>query len=80
MSVGLTGLERAFSKAFEGSIAVLTPYKAQLGLLRSMAGQRLRKSSLAHIDFATVDGFQVTSSSTTFTDSSSYAGNNECCR
>ena len=55
----LTGLESAFPKAFEGSVAVLTPYKAQLGLLRSMASQCLRKRSLAHIDFATVDGFQV---------------------
>ena len=43
----------------EGSVAVLTPYKAQLGLLKSMAASKLAKRCLGHIEFATVDGFQV---------------------
>ena len=42
------------------SVAVLTPYRAQLALLKStFAGQHL-KTALAHVEFATVDGFQVT--------------------
>ena len=53
------GLADAYPKALEGSVAVLTPYKAQLGLLRSVVGSTLSKRSLKHIEFATVDGFQV---------------------
>lgn len=41
------------------SVAVLTPYKAQLMLLKSVFAGQHSKSALANVDFATVDGFQV---------------------
>ena len=45
------------------SVAVLTPYKAQLVLLKSAFAGQHSKSALANVDFATVDGFQVTAES-----------------
>lgn len=52
------GLMREFGHEV-ASVAVLTPYKAQLALLKStFAGQHL-KTALANVEFATVDGFQV---------------------
>lgn len=45
------------------SVAVLTPYKAQLALLKSLFAAQHSKSALANVEFATVDGFQVTHSS-----------------
>lgn len=42
------------------SVAVLTPYKAQLALLKSAFAAQHSKSALASVEFATVDGFQVT--------------------
>lgn len=59
LCVPSAGLAESYPKALGGSVAVLTPYKAQLGLLKTMATSRLPKASLAHIDFATIDGFQV---------------------
>lgn len=44
------------------SVAVLTPYKAQLALLKSAFAAHHSKSTLANVEFATVDGFQVTHS------------------
>lgn len=41
------------------SVAILTPYKAQLALLRSSFARQHSKSALANVEFATVDGFQV---------------------
>ena len=41
------------------SVAVLTPYKAQLSLLRSTFARQHAKSTLSNVEFATVDGFQV---------------------
>ena len=41
------------------SVAVLTPYKAQLALLRSTFARHHSKSVLGNVEFATVDGFQV---------------------
>lgn len=55
----LAGLAGKFPKTLEGTVAVLTPYKSQLSLLRSRATSALDKDTLAHIQFATVDGFQV---------------------
>lgn len=46
------------------SVAVLTPYKAQLSLLKSAFAGQHSKSVLASVEFATVDGFQVTQSQT----------------
>ena len=40
-------------------MAVLTPYRAQLGLLRSRISSALPRKSLQLVEFATVDGFQV---------------------
>ena len=40
-------------------MAVLTPYRAQLALLRSRIGAALPRKSLQLVEFATVDGFQV---------------------
>lgn len=62
----LAGLAEEYPKALDGSVAVLTPYKAQLGLLRSVVASTLSKRSLKHIEFATVDGFQVHSGSARF--------------
>ena len=45
------------------SVAVLTPYKAQLALLKSAFAAHHSKSALANVEFATVDGFQVIQSS-----------------
>ena len=42
-----------------GSVAVLTPYKAQLALLQSTFRRSHSKAVLTNVDFATVDGFQV---------------------
>lgn len=42
------------------SVAVLTPYKAQLALLKSAFAAQHSKAALAGVEFATVDGFQVT--------------------
>lgn len=41
------------------AVAVLTPYKAQLALLKSAFAAHHSKSALASAEFATVDGFQV---------------------
>ena len=48
------------------SVAVLTPYKAQLALLRSSFARQHSKSALANVEFATVDGFQVRCLITTY--------------
>lgn len=40
-------------------MAVLTPYKAQVGVLRSAFMSRCGEEALSSVDFATVDGFQV---------------------
>ncbi|KAL0045065.1 hypothetical protein WJX82_006977 [Trebouxia sp. C0006] len=40
------------------SVAILTPYKAQLALLRSTFAAQHSKAALANVEFATVDGFQ----------------------
>lgn len=45
------------------TVAVLTPYKAQLVLLKSAFAGQHSKSALANVDFATVDGFQVVAES-----------------
>lgn len=42
-----------------GTVAVLTPYKAQVGVLRSAFMSRCGEEALSSVDFATVDGFQV---------------------
>ena len=41
------------------SVAILTPYKAQLALLRSTFARHHATIALANVEFATVDGFQV---------------------
>ncbi len=53
------GLHRSFSEHL-GAVAVLSPYRAQLAVLRK-AFQRAGASAaaLADVTFATVDGFQV---------------------
>ncbi|KAL0017843.1 hypothetical protein WJX77_008034 [Trebouxia sp. C0004] len=40
------------------SVAILTPYKAQLALLRSVFAAQHSKAALASVEFATVDSFQ----------------------
>ena len=42
------------------SVAVLTPYKAQLALLKAAFAAQHPKAALSGVEFATVDGFQVT--------------------
>lgn len=54
------GLAEKFPTALEGSVAVVTPYKGQVALLKSKAKATLDKEALAHIQFVTVDGYQVT--------------------
>ena len=58
------------------SVAVLTPYKAQLSLLKSVFAAQHSKSALASVEFATVDGFQVIHSSTAHCVAKRMAG---CC-
>ena len=41
------------------SVAVLTPYKAQVRKLRSAFAKSVAPAQLAAVEFATVDGFQV---------------------
>lgn len=41
-----------------GRIGVVTPYKSQLSLLRSLCAQAFGSSVMAEIEFNTVDGFQ----------------------
>lgn len=40
-------------------VALLTPYRAQLGVLRRAAQRELDEKALLTVTFATVDGFQV---------------------
>lgn len=40
-------------------VALLTPYRAQLGVLRRAAQRELDEQALLTVTFATVDGFQV---------------------
>ena len=42
-----------------GTVAVLTPYKAQVGVLRSTFFSRCSEEALDRVYFATIDGFQV---------------------
>ena len=54
------GLHKHFPGAAH-SVAVLTPYKAQMRKLRSTFAASIPPAQLATIDFATVDGFQARS-------------------
>lgn len=56
--VPVVGLMREYGHEV-ASVAILTPYKAQLGLLRSTFAAQHSKAALANVEFATVDGFQV---------------------
>ncbi|KAA6418527.1 MAG: hypothetical protein FRX49_11473 [Trebouxia sp. A1-2] len=51
------GLMREYGHEI-ASVAILTPYKAQLALLRSTFAAQHSKAALANVEFATVDGFQ----------------------
>ena len=42
-----------------GSVAVLSPYKAQVGALRALFQARHGAHNLTSVTFATIDGFQV---------------------
>lgn len=57
------GLAEEFPDAFKRSVAVLTPYRAQLGLLNARVAAALDPSNHKLIEFATVDGFQVSAAS-----------------
>ncbi|KAK9830550.1 hypothetical protein WJX72_012414 [[Myrmecia] bisecta] len=52
-----TGVMRQYAAEL-GSVAVLTPYRAQLSTLRSVFRRAHGEDGIANIDFATVDGFQ----------------------
>jgi len=56
--VPAVGLMREYGHEV-ASVAILTPYKAQLALLRSTFAGQHSKAALANVEFATVDGFQV---------------------
>ena len=56
--VPAVGLMREYGHEV-ASVAILTPYKAQLTLLRSTFAAQHSKAALANVEFATVDGFQV---------------------
>lgn len=56
--VHAVGLMREYGHEV-ASVAILTPYKAQLALLRSTFAGQHSKAALANVEFATVDGFQV---------------------
>ena len=45
-----------------GSVAVLSPYKAQVGALRALFQARHGAHNLTSVTFATIDGFQVRAS------------------
>lgn len=55
------GLEANYPGALERSVAVLTPYKAQTGLLKAKLSDALGERRCGRIEIATVDGFQVPS-------------------
>ena len=58
--VSLQGLMRDFGYEVRSAV-VLTPYRAQLGLLQREFQKLLGRGAkeLAAVEFATVDGFQV---------------------
>lgn len=56
--VPVVGLMREYGHEV-ASVAILTPYKAQLTLLRSTFAAQHSKAALANVEYATVDGFQV---------------------
>jgi len=56
--VPAVGLMREYGHEVS-SVAILTPYKAQLALLRSTFAAQHSKAALANVEFATVDSFQV---------------------
>ena len=58
----VAGLHKHYPGAVH-SVAVLTPYKAQIRKLRSTFAASVSPALLATVDFATVDGFQVKHSS-----------------
>ena len=54
-----TGLLKRHSEDVR-EVALLTPYRAQLGVLRRAALRELEEKALLNVTFATIDGFQVT--------------------
>ena len=64
LTCGLHAGLRTYFADEVGTVAVLTPYKAQVPLLRNkfrevIRERRLDREALQCVDFATVDGYQV---------------------
>jgi hypothetical protein len=55
------GMMKDHGKAL-GSVAVLSSYKAQVKALRSQFERMHGTATMAAVEFATIDGFQVTDS------------------
>ena len=62
------GLLRRYGDSV-GSVAVLSPYKAQVRALRALFQNRHGARDLAGVTFATIDGFQVSACCNTYRES-----------